>query len=184
MTGVTASDAGRRALVLGGARSGKSEFAESLVAGQPPVTYVATGTSDGQDPDWQRRIAAHRARRPATWRTIETSELAATLADAEGTVVVDSLTTWLSDAIEQAGGWDAAAGTSPAVSGRVEALVRAWRATSARVVAVSDEVGLGVVPATPAGRLFRDELGALNQRMAAVADSVWLVLAGIPMRLR
>ena len=184
MTDVTAPHAGRRALVLGGARSGKSEFAESLIAGQPTVTYIATGVAGAADPDWQRRIAAHRARRPANWRTVETSELAVALADAEGTVLVDSLTTWLSGAIEQAGGWDALARTSPAVSGRVEALVRAWRASRARVVAVSDEVGLGVVPATTAGRLFRDELGALNQRMAAAADAVWLVVAGIPMRLR
>ena len=192
-------EAGRRVLVLGGARSGKSLFAESLAAealaagslaaeglavGEPAVTYVATSTVGGEDPEWQRRIAAHRSRRPSTWGTIETLDLAATLRDAEGALVVDSLTAWLTGVIERAGAWDASTGATATVSHAMERLVEAWRATRARVVVVSDEVGLGVVPATPSARLFRDELGTLNQRMAAAADAVWFVVAGIPIRLR
>jgi adenosylcobinamide kinase/adenosylcobinamide-phosphate guanylyltransferase len=184
MTEVTAPEAGRRVLVLGGARSGKSEFAESLLAGHAAVTYVATSTADGADPDWERRIAAHRGRRPAGWRTVEGPDLAATLADAQGAVLVDSLTAWLTGVLDQVRAWDRPAGTPAPVTDSVERLMTAWRATRATAVAVSDEVGLGVVPATPAGRLFRDELGALNQRMAATADAVWFVVAGVPMRLR
>ena len=182
-------EAGRRVLVLGGARSGKSLFAESLAAeglavAEPAVTYVATSTVGGEDPEWERRVAAHRSRRPSAWGTIETLDLAATLRDAEGALVVDSLTAWLTGVIERAGAWDASTGATATVSHAMERLVEAWRATRARVVVVSDEVGLGVVPATPSGRLFRDELGTLNQRMAAAADAVWFVVAGIPMRLR
>jgi len=187
-------EAGRRVLVLGGARSGKSLFAETLAAeslaaeglavGEPAVTYVATSTVGGEDPEWERRVAAHRNRRPSAWGTIETLDLAATLRDAEGALVVDSLTAWLTGVIERAGAWDASTGATATVSHAMERLVEAWRATRARVVVVSDEVGLGVVPATPSGRLFRDELGTLNQRMAAAADAVWFVVAGIPMRLR
>ena len=148
------------------------------------MTYVATSTVGGEDPEWERRVAAHRSRRPSAWGTIETLDLAATLRDAEGALVVDSLTAWLTGVIERAGAWDASTGATATVSHAMERLVEAWRATRARVVVVSDEVGLGVVPATPSARLFRDELGTLNQRMAAAADAVWFVVAGIPMRLR
>ena len=152
--------------------------------GEPAVTYVATSTVGGDDPDWQRRIAAHRAVAPRPGGRSRPSDLAAALRDAEGTLVVDSLTAWLTGVIEPGGrlgrpGRDDRGRIAPR-RGPGAGVARHQGAGGC----VSDEVGLGVVPATPSGRLFRDELGALNQRMAAAADSVWLVVAGIPMRLR
>jgi adenosylcobinamide kinase/adenosylcobinamide-phosphate guanylyltransferase len=171
-----------RTLVLGGSRSGKSRFAESLMAGEPLVEYVATAAEPGDDPEWAQRIAAHRDRRPPTWRTTETADVAAVL-DARGpAVLVDSVTTWLARAMDDCGVWSGAAVS--AIDARVDALVVAWSATDRRVVAVSDEVGSGVVPPTESGRLFRDTLGVLNQRLAAAADEVQLVVAGLPLRLR
>ena len=160
-----------RVLVLGGARSGKSEFAESLLADLPDVEYVATGRARPEDPEWTERIRRHRARRSPAWTTNETDDLAAVLRARGAPALIDSITTWLAARFDVLG---AAA----------DDVVAAWSSSMRRVVAVSDEVGLGVVPETPAGRLFRDELGALNQRLAATADEVHLVVAGIPLRLR
>ena len=173
-----------RVLVLGGARSGKSEQAELRVAGEPDVTYVATGPgaalpiSGGGDPEWAARVAAHRARRPAWWRTAETTDLAGVLAGAPGTLLIDGIGTWLAAAMDECGAWDGSAQGAARLAGRIGGLVGAWRQTRARVVAVSDEAGLGVVPATPAGRLFRDELGRLNQMLAAESEEAELVVAG------
>ncbi len=168
-----------RVLVLGGARSGKSERAELRLAGEPDVTYVAAGAR-GPDPDadWAARLAAHRMRRPAWWRTEETTDVAGVLAVATGALLVDGIGTWLTAALGECGAWDEADGWAERLAGRTGELVAAWRQTGARAVAVSDEVGLGVVPATPAGRLFRDELGRLNQRLAAESDEAELVVAG------
>jgi len=178
-----ASRAPWRVLVLGGARSGKSEQAELRVAGEPDVTYVATGPGAGagagaDDPEWAARVAAHRARRPAWWRTAETTDLAGVLAGASGTLLIDGIGTWLAAAMDQCGAWDGSADGAARLAGRIGGLVAAWRQTRARVVAVSDEAGLGVVPATPAGRLFRDELGRLNQVLAAESEEAELVVAG------
>ena len=176
-----------RVLVLGGARSGKSEQAELRVAGEPDVTYVATGPgalsiSGAGDPEWAARVAAHRARRPAWWRTAETTDLAGVLAGAPGTLLIDGIGTWLAAAMDECGAWDGSAAGSSAgaarLAARIGALTGAWRQTRARVVAVSDENGLGVVPATRAGRLFRDELGRLNQVLAAESEETELVVAG------
>jgi adenosylcobinamide kinase/adenosylcobinamide-phosphate guanylyltransferase len=159
-----------RTLVLGGSRSGKSAFAESLLADAPAVEYVATGVPVPGDAEWTARIAAHRARRPPRWSTLETSDLAGVLRRDGRPVLIDSITLWL-----------AAGPDDPA---RIDDLCAAWRASARRVVAVSDEVGSGVVPASDAGRRFRDALGLLNQRLAAAADDVHLVVAGLPMRLK
>jgi len=170
-----------RVLVLGGARSGKSERAELRLAGEPDVTYVAAGArgpGPDPDPDWGARVAAHRARRPAWWRTAETTDVAGVLAAADGALLVDGIGTWLAAVLGECGAWDEAAGWGARLAGRTGELVAAWRQTGARVVAVSDEAGLGVVPATPAGRLFRDELGRLNQLLAAESDEAELVVAG------
>jgi adenosylcobinamide kinase/adenosylcobinamide-phosphate guanylyltransferase len=166
----------RRVLVLGGARSGKSAEAERRLAAEPAVTYVATARARPDDPEWQQRVAAHRARRPRHWRTVETGDLERLLEAPPGDapLLVDCLTLWLGDVLE----------TAADPGARVAALVDAWRATPARVVAVSNEVGSGVVPATADGRRFRDLLGTLNARLAAVSDEVWLVTAGIARRLR
>jgi len=164
-------------LVLGGARSGKSEQAELRLAGEPDVTYVATGGSAG-DPEWAARVAAHRARRPAWWRTAETNDLAGVLAGARGALLVDGIGTWLAAAMDECGAWDGSADSAARLAARITGLVGAWRQTGAYVVAVSDEAGLGVVPGTPSGRLFRDELGRLNQMLAAESEEAELVVAG------
>ena len=152
-------------LILGGARSGKSAVAESLARQSPgPVTYVATGVV-GDDADFAVRVAEHRARRPADWATIECgAALLDALGRAPGTVLVDSLGTWL------AGQRDFAVDA--------DALLDAFEAHAGDVVVVSDEVGLGVHPATEVGREFRDALGRLNRAVAARANAVWLVVAG------
>ncbi|HEU5027714.1 MAG TPA: bifunctional adenosylcobinamide kinase/adenosylcobinamide-phosphate guanylyltransferase [Spirillospora sp.] len=163
-----------RTLLLGGSRSGKSAEAELRLAGSPDVLYVATGPVRDDDPEWSARVEAHRSRRPAWWRTAETTDLAGVLASADGAVLVDGVGTWLAAAMDEAGAWD----DPPRVLPRLDALVEAWRGTAARVVAVSDEVGLSLVPATPSGRAFRDMLGLVNQRLAAESEEAALVVVG------
>jgi adenosylcobinamide kinase / adenosylcobinamide-phosphate guanylyltransferase len=188
-----------RVLVLGGAGSGKSAEAELRLAAEPEVTYVATGRADPADPEWTARIAAHRARRPSWWHTLESTDLAGVLGTAYGALLVDSVTAWLAAAMDDCGAWEdggtgaakvaGVAGSGVAGAGaagarlaeRIDALVAAWRQAEGYVVAVSDETGLGVVPDTRAGRLFRDELGRLNQRLAAEADEFTVIVAGRPM---
>ncbi|MDP9394678.1 MAG: bifunctional adenosylcobinamide kinase/adenosylcobinamide-phosphate guanylyltransferase, partial [Actinomycetota bacterium] len=166
----------RRTLVLGGARSGKSYEAERRLLADPAVTYVATaGTRDG-DAEWAARVATHRERRPSSWRTVETTDVAAVLRDARTPVLVDCLSLWLTAVMDREGAWD---GTeSEGVRRAVADLVDAWRHVRVPVVAVSNEVGSGVVPATPSGRRFRDELGRLNALVAAESDEVLLTVAG------
>jgi adenosylcobinamide kinase/adenosylcobinamide-phosphate guanylyltransferase len=171
-----------RVLVLGGSRSGKSAHAESLVAGRADVTYLATSALSGADAEWTARVAVHRARRPPSWTTVETTEPADLLRG--GAVLVDSVTTWVAALMDESGVWTEAPGAGDRLSDRCDALVSAWTSTPAHVVAVSDEVGLGIVPETHSGRLFRDILGSVNQRLAATADEVWFVVAGLPQRLR
>ena len=170
-----------RTLVLGGTRSGKSRYAEDLLPADAPVRYLATARRRPDDLEWDARIDAHRARRPPAWTTVEDPDVAAVVRAGGGPLLVDDLATWLTGVLDDAGAWD-----SPAVdiSSPVTALVDAVRDGPGRVVLVSAEVGLGVVPATRAGRLFRDELGALNAALAAVCDEVLLLVAGLPMRLK
>jgi adenosylcobinamide kinase/adenosylcobinamide-phosphate guanylyltransferase len=170
-------------LVLGGTRSGKSGHAEGLLPADAPVRYLATARPMDGDAEWDARIAAHRARRPAGWTTLEGVDVAATVAAGGDPLLVDDLATWLSGVLDDAGAWEAAT-MPPAVAEQVDALVTAVAVASGRVVLVSAEVGLGVVPATRSGRIFRDELGALNAALAAVADEVVLLVAGLPMRLK
>ena len=171
-----------RVLVLGGSRSGKSTHAESLLAGRDDVTYLATSAPSVEDAEWTARIAAHRVRRPPSWTTVETTDPSDLLR--AGAVLVDSVTTWVAALMDDSGVWTEEPDAQERLVARCDALLAAWTATSAHVVAVSDEVGLGVVPETRSGRLFRDTLGAVNQRLAATADEVWFVVAGLPQRLR
>lgn len=180
-TGRPASLRGRT-LVLGGVRSGKSALAEQLLAAQPSVLYVATGGTRDDDADWRERVAAHVARRPASWRTIETSDIAKCLATAETPLLIDCLGTWLTSRLDHHGVWDG--GALDPVEADVAELVRAWRSVTVPVVAVSNEVGSGVVPATASGRLFRDLLGRLNASVAAESETVVLTVAGVPLSLR
>jgi histidinol-phosphate aminotransferase len=179
--------AGRRVLVLGGSRSGKSRHAEQLLAGAVPVTYVATAQGDPGDPEWTARIERHRARRPAGWVTAETADPAKLIHQADaGALLVDSITTWLAQVMDDCGCWSEVTPEDAdlRLGDALDTLIDAWAAAAVTVVAVSDEVGSGIVPATASGRRFRDALGEFNQRLAASADEVWLVTAGIPRRLR
>jgi adenosylcobinamide kinase/adenosylcobinamide-phosphate guanylyltransferase len=174
-----------KVLVTGGVRSGKSTYAEALLADQPVVTYVAPGPTPDEDadPDWAARIAAHRARRPARWRTLETRDLVGAMA-VDGAVLVDCLGTWLTAVLDDAGLWEQPSDVAQrVVNGRVDDAVGALGAVLAPVIVVTNEVGLGVVPEHRSGRLFRDLLGTANQRFAAACDEVHLVVAGRVLRL-
>lgn len=177
----------RRVLVLGGARSGKSRHAELRLAAEPVVTYLASGpypagAAPADDPDWAQRVAEHQARRPSWWRTVESADAAAVLRCETGAVLFDGAGTWLAAVMQEAGAWADDQALGPAqerVAARVDELVAAFRQTRARaVVAVSDEVGSSVHPATSAGRRFRDQLGWLNQRLAAESEEAVLMVAG------
>ncbi len=174
----------RRVLVLGGARSGKSRHAELRLAAEPRVTYLAAGpylagAQPADDSEWAERVAAHRSRRPSWWRTAVSVDAAAALRSASGAVLFDGAGTWLAAMMTMA-----EQSASPGlVIAKADELVEAWRQTRARVVAVSDEVGSGIHPPTEVGRLFRDQLGWLNQRLAAESDETVLVVAGRPLTL-
>ncbi|HTY27187.1 MAG TPA: bifunctional adenosylcobinamide kinase/adenosylcobinamide-phosphate guanylyltransferase [Mycobacterium sp.] len=168
-----------RTLVLGGIRSGKSRWAETAFDPEGPVRYVATGPVAGADSAWAARVGAHRGRRPATWETVETADVAAQLRTVPHTAtLVDDLGGWLTTALDRRG-WD-----DGSVDGDVDELVSAVRDFSAPLVLVSPEVGLTVVPATASGRRFADELGALNQHLAQCCDRVVLVVAGLPVWIK
>jgi adenosylcobinamide kinase/adenosylcobinamide-phosphate guanylyltransferase len=172
---------GLRTLVLGGARSGKSAWAERRLAAEPEVLYVATAPPREGDEEWAARVRAHVARRPSGWRTVETTDVAGALAAATAPVLVDDLGLWLTAAVDAAGAWE---GPLDAVDAAADRLVAAWRGCRVPVVLVVPEVGSGVVPATASGRRFRDLLGALTARLAADSDEVVQVVAGLPRSLR
>ncbi len=163
-------------LVIGGARSGKSRHAEALVAAEPgPWLYVAT--AEAGDVEMAARIAEHRARRGAGWRTVEAPrDLVGALGTAPpgAAALVDCLTLWLSNALLAEADLDAEA----------DRLLGALAARTGPVCLVSSEVGQGIVPDNALARRFRDAAGLLNQRVAAVADRVDLVTAGLVLRLK
>jgi adenosylcobinamide kinase/adenosylcobinamide-phosphate guanylyltransferase len=166
-------------LVLGGVRSGKSRYAEQLLREHEEVLYVAPGyPADEGDPEWAARVERHRERRPEGWKTLETLDLADAIRAATTPVLVDCLGLWLTRFVDGIGGWDSPRETGIAVAWAVRDLADAWENAPTDVVAVTNEVGLGVVPSTPSGGLFRDELGRLNAVLSAHADRVVLVVAG------
>lgn len=200
-----------RVLVLGGARSGKSAAAERFLADCGEVEYVATGAPpDASDGEWAARVSEHRRRRPPHWRTTQTLDLERVLGSGDpAPVLIDCLSLWLARVMDECGAWSggeggqdgegsqagkggsdegggdtAGAGGREKVTARVDQLLRSWRATSRLVVAVSNEVGCGIVPAVASGRLYRDALGRLNALVAADSDEVWFCTAGLPRRLR
>ncbi|MFA5900333.1 MAG: bifunctional adenosylcobinamide kinase/adenosylcobinamide-phosphate guanylyltransferase [Hyphomicrobium sp.] len=168
------TDLPRLTLVLGGARSGKSRYAEQLLMQVPgPWAYVAT--AEALDEEMRDRIAHHRNRRDERWQTRDAPiELAQALDQLPGPVLVDCLTLWLSNVML----------ARRDVDQECETLANAMAAASGPLVAVSNEVGLGLVPETPLGRAFRDAQGRLNQRIAAVADRVVFMAAGLPLNLK
>jgi adenosylcobinamide kinase/adenosylcobinamide-phosphate guanylyltransferase len=171
-----------RTLVVGGARSGKSRYAESVLAAAEHVTYVATAPRRPGDEEWDARVAEHRNRRPEHWTTVETGDVAAALLDAGrgDTLLIDCITLWLTRVMDDAGAWD---GDLTLVDKQIDLLLQAWKMTQAHVVAVSNEVGQGVVPATHSGRLFRDTQGRLNAAVARYSDQVVFMVAGRPVQL-
>ncbi|MPY79288.1 MAG: bifunctional adenosylcobinamide kinase/adenosylcobinamide-phosphate guanylyltransferase [Actinophytocola sp.] len=184
---LTTGSASRRAnttLVLGGARSGKSQYAEHLLADETDVVYIATGSPPTEsDPEWAERVRAHRQRRSRHWRTVETLDIASVLRSADTPVLVDCLATWFARICDETGAWHDADGWRDRTEATIADLLDALRTTSAPVVLVSNEVGSGIVPSNPAGRLFRDELGLLNRRVADATDAVVLVVAGRALEL-
>ncbi len=166
-------------LVLGGASSGKSEVALRLAGSQEPRAFIATG--QGLDDEMAARIARHQAARSADWETVEEPlEVEAWFAK-QGTryrtILFDCVTLWVSNLV----------GTGlkeSVVLARAETLVQRMRTTAARVVIVSNELGLGLVPADPSTRAFRDLAGRVNQRLAAGADEVHLVVSGISLQMK
>ncbi len=157
-------------LVLGGARSGKSTYAERLFHSHPGVTYIAT--AQAWDDEMAARIAAHQARRSAEWVTVNAPiALPDALSQQTGVVLVDCLTLWLSNVML----------AERDVAADVEALLKALASRTAATVLVSNEVGEGIVPTTKLGRDFRDRQGTLNQQVASVATGVVKLVAGCPL---
>lgn len=181
---------GKFILVLGGARSGKSEFAEELAAGWGlPVTYVATAAEG--DLEMSRRIEKHRLRRPGEWQTVEETHLLpdviARWGGAPGVVLLDCVTIWLTNLLldESIPRMDALdAEKEDYIHSRVEELGGQASRCAAHVIAVANEVGLGLVPEYPLGRLFRDVAGRANRHLAQQADEVYFVAAGLALEIK
>lgn len=191
----------RLILILGGARSGKSAFAERLAAGSgKPVAFIATATSG--DDEMRERIARHRASRPHEWHTIEEPlDLAGALQQAyklANVAILDCMTLWLSNMLLQQPGEkgreDQGNAEGPITNSlfdeqcmqRIEALLAATQNAQAgkTLIVVYNEVGLGIVPAYPLGRIYRDTLGYVNQRLARAADRVYLMVAGLAVDIK
>jgi adenosylcobinamide kinase/adenosylcobinamide-phosphate guanylyltransferase len=179
---MSAANPGRTVLVVGGARSGKSRFALQLGRATPGRrALVATYRVDPNDTEMVERVARHRASRDASWTTIEEpvdlGEHLESLSHEYDVLVVDCLTLWLSNLLDR-GEIDAA------VDYRLRRLTEAIASARARVVLVSNEVGMGIVPATPLGRAFRDWQGRVNQAVAEAVDDVYAMTAGLAQRLK
>lgn len=160
-------DVPRRTLVLGGARSGKSVEAERRLEAFPDVLYVATGGSRNGDTEWASRVSAHRERRPGSWRTAETCDLVPLLAEDGPPLLIDCLSLWLTDAMDSVGAWDDTEwgdGGEKQLRERVRELTAAVRATRRTLVAVSNEVGSGIVPADRVRAPVPRRAGAVERR--------------------
>lgn len=175
--------ASQLSLVLGGVRSGKSAFAEELAGqAQGPVLYLATGLA--VDQEMAQRIRRHRELRSAHWKTVEEAlDLAGPLADADGSVLIDSMDAWLANMMMEHQGLSADQ-LENTVMCRLDGLLEVIDNAVAAFTLVSSEVGLSLVPVEPLGRRFQDLLGTINQRVAARADRVYMVVAGIPTQIK
>src|SRR5689334_18381057 len=168
---------GRVVLIVGGVRSGKSRYAQQLAATGERVAFIAT--AEDRDEEMAQRVARHRAERPSTWTTIEAPvEISDALLSCHGkfdTIVIDCLTLWASNLMEHE------QQDAQRVAPHIDRLVRTLSRISSTIILVSNEVGSGIVPDTEMGRFYRDVLGSINQRVAAVADEVLLLVAGCPL---
>lgn len=183
----TADRLGKLTFVLGGARSGKSSFAEQLaLQSGRPVLYVATARA--LDDEMRERIRQHRERRPGHWRTLEADlragEAAQAMARPEELALVDCLTLLVSNAILEGGEDVSLEAAQPRAAQEVESLLAFARIHPAPVILVSNEVGLGGTPLYPLGRVYQDVLGWANQRVAAEAEQVYWVVAGLPVEIK
>ena len=170
-------------LILGGARSGKSALAERLARQRGRVLFIAT--AEALDADMERRIAAHRSQRPRAWRTLEepldpASAIRKTV-DGYEICLLDCLTLWVSNLLLSMEGSPEA---EVDILSAVERLLEVYEESSATWIVVSNEVGLGIVPSSPLGRLYRDILGRVNQAVAARADRVYLTVAGFALDIK
>ncbi|MCI0419966.1 MAG: bifunctional adenosylcobinamide kinase/adenosylcobinamide-phosphate guanylyltransferase [Acidobacteria bacterium] len=169
--------------IVGGARSGKSAFAQKLAANSPKVVYVATATAC--DEEMQRRIEKHRTSRPASWTTLEEPvEVTAaihTISSRDTVILLDCLTLWVSNLCVAAGNGDPAESQASILS-RVDQLIEALESFSS--IVVSNEVGSGIVPDSELGRFFRDIQGLANQKVAAASESAYQLISGLPVRLK
>lgn len=185
----------RCVLITGGARSGKSAYAETLavrVAGDRPVVYVASALAD--DEEMRARIQAHRASRPANWVTLEAplrpAEAIRAVRVEAPVVLLDCVTLLVSNILLAALGQQAAPTTAEAESAErqvfqaIEDLLQTYRTSARTFILVSNEVGMGVVPAYPLGRIYRDVLGRVNARLAQEADAALLMVAGLPIEVK
>lgn len=168
-------------LILGGARSGKSDFAQRLARqrGNDDVLFIAT--AEALDDEMRARIATHRAARPRTWQTLESPrEIARALETARAPViVVDCVTLWTSNVLLAD-----ETRASIEMQREVDELLAWYRAHDAALILVSNEVGMGLVPDNALGRAYRDLLGTVNKKIAAVADEVFLLVAGLPLEIK
>lgn len=181
--------------ITGGVRSGKSRFAQEeairLAGPGGGVTFIATAGDPGDDPAWARRIEQHRAERPDHWQTIEAStrldEALGSIAPHHTVVLIDCLTLWvgrmLGDASNSEGNVDESK-LAEALRDGLAGLLKAIEAAQVFVIIVTNEVGSGVTPPTRTGNLFADALGEVNQQIAAISDRAYLLISGLPLRLR
>ena len=175
-----------KVLVTGGVRCGKSRYAERLLADAVTVTYVTPGypADPAADPEWAARVQTHQQRRPTHWRTVETVDVAGAIRAADTPVLVDCLGTWLSRSIDAWGVWEQPFEQWGHRYDEAERqLIEAWQHSQQTMIAVTNEVGWGLVSPYPSGRLFADLLGRLNASVAAVCDDVVLMVAGRALHL-
>lgn len=179
----------RLTLILGGARSGKSSYAQRLAAERSQmdddVLYVAT--AEAGDDEMRERIDAHRSERPAGWRTLEAPRGVGPAIAAQlpaGVVLLDCLTLLANNVIVQLPEPVTEAAATGALRAEVQGLLRVQAASPAEWIMISNEVGLGLVPPYPLGRVYRDALGRINQELAAAADEVLFMVSGLPLKLK
>ncbi|RDV83273.1 bifunctional adenosylcobinamide kinase/adenosylcobinamide-phosphate guanylyltransferase [Ammonifex thiophilus] len=165
-------------LVTGGARSGKSRFAESLLREEPEVLYLATAVIT--DAEMEERIKAHRSRRPRHWRTLEEPEELLRVLEqvpSDRALLLDCLGIWVSNLL-------VAGREAKEIEEQARELVAALRQREGRTVVVTSEVGMGLVPTSASGRVYRDLLGSINQMLAQAADMAYLVVCGLPVQIK